>query len=229
MRGRVAGALLLSGAIVTAATPADTPPLGGMPTSNRSTPAVALAHASKRTRPIASGRSQIARTRPRASRYTTYEQLDRVASILALRPAHVWCSSEAEWRKDPLAKGDWGYVIVYEGPDDTAIVNPLICRAALAIPAAATDEPTGLEDWQLAIAALIITHESYHIRLWDLNGDEAAVECRAIRHFAVAMRLLGGSPALAARLLPWALAFHFRMGTLHAEYRSPHCKTPWPY
>jgi hypothetical protein len=167
---------------------------------------------------------------PPAAADTNYPELDHVASVLAMRPVQIDCPDQTDWNADSLAAHDWDYVIFYGGqPADSARVDPLICSGALAIPGAAAGQPTGLDDWQLAIAVLIIAHESYHLRKWSLNADEAAVECRAIRHFTTTVQLLGGTHALAERLLPWALAFHFRMAALHPEYRSPRCKPPWPY
>jgi hypothetical protein len=64
------------------------------------------------------------------------------------------------------------------------------------------------DDSTKALAVLTLVHESYHVRHWRWRLNEARVECQAIRHFRVGVRVLGGSQQLADQLFPLALTWH---------------------
>lgn len=147
-------------------------------------------------------------------------RLDALASKFAMRPVTIECLTEEE---DSTLSYAWGYTYLYW---DKAVVDAALCNAALAI---ADGAPEREPDWRMAVAVLVLVHESYHMRHWDLRHSEAAVECRAIRHTRVAMRLLGADERLADRLMPWALATHWRIGAVAPEYNSKTCKVPWPW
>ena len=78
------------------------------------------------------------------------------------------------------------------------------------------------DDSTKALAVLTLLHESYHVRHWAWRLDEARVECRAIRHFRVGVRVLGGSQELADRLLPYALAWDAEI-TMTPGYHLASC------
>jgi hypothetical protein len=81
------------------------------------------------------------------------------------------------------------------------------------------------DDSTKALAVLTLVHESYHVRHWRWRLDEARVECQAIRHFRVGVRVLGGSQELADRLLPLALSWHDELGR-DPLYRFASCRLP---
>jgi hypothetical protein len=149
--------------------------------------------------------------------------LEDVASHFALRPAEVRCPSTPEWVSDPIWDNDphpqraWGYTDMLR---DFIVIQPLLCAGAAAI----TD--TNVPAWQRATGALVLVHESFHLRRWKWRRSEAKVECRAIRHFEEGAELLGASAQLANDLLPYALAAHERMVRLYPAYRAPRCKLP---
>jgi len=158
-----------------------------------------------------------------ASAYDRPALLERVASVFAARPAEIRCPSVDEWIHDPIWGTDptqpraWGYTNMI---DDYSVLQPALCAGAEAIADASVPE------WERATGALVLVHESLHLRHWAHRRDEAKVECRAIRSFTYGAQLLGASPELANDLLPFALAAHDRMVRLYPEYRDPTCKLP---
>jgi hypothetical protein len=81
------------------------------------------------------------------------------------------------------------------------------------------------DDSAKALAVLALVHESYHVRHWRWRLNEARVECQAIRHFRVGVRVLGGSQQLADQLFPFALAWHNQITQNHAYYLAS-CQLP---
>ena len=69
-------------------------------------------------------------------------------------------------------------------------LTPLVCAGALAI----ADGRRATPPWQMALGALALIHEAYHLRIWNHRLDEGRVNCQAIRHFKVGV--------MAARWLP---------------------------
>jgi hypothetical protein len=160
---------------------------------------------------------------PRASAYERGLELERVASVFALREADVRCPSMGEWVGDPIwgtgptQPRAWAYTNMVK---DYIALHPALCAGALDV------SNSTLPGWQRAAGVLVLVHEAYHVRRWPGRWDEAKVECRAIRDFKKAVVLLGASRELANELLPWALAVHLRMGALFPEYRQRDCKLP---
>jgi hypothetical protein len=159
---------------------------------------------------------------PPASGYQRPAELERVASIFALREAEVRCPSNEEWIADPIWGGStsaraWGYTDMVAA---YIVLHPALCAGALAV----TD--TALPSWQRATGILVLVHEAYHLRRWAGRRSEGKVECQAIRHFTMGAERLGASPELANDLLPYALAAHQRMVTLFPNYRDRSCKLP---
>jgi hypothetical protein len=158
-----------------------------------------------------------------ASAYDKPPELQRVASIFAMRTAEVHCPTTDEWIHDPIwgaganPSRAWGYTDMV---NDFIVLHPALCAGALAVSDAAVPA------WQRATGVLVLVHEAYHMRLWASRRNEAKVECQAIRHFRTGARLLGASPELANDLLPFALAAHARMVRLFPEYNDPTCKVP---
>jgi hypothetical protein len=124
---------------------------------------------------------------PRAAAYERSNELERVASVFALRAAEVRCPSTDEWVADPIW-GDptqtraWAYTDMIH---EHIVMHPALCAGA-----AAVNDAT-LPLWQRATGALVLVHEAYHLRRWGGRWDEGRVECRAIRHFRVGAELLG--------------------------------------
>ena len=149
--------------------------------------------------------------------------IEQVASIFALRPVEVRCPTMEEWVTDPIwgtatnPQRAWGYTDMV---NDFSVIHPLLCAGAGAV----TD--TAVPAWQRATGALVLVHESYHLRHWSGRNGEAKVECQAIRHFRQSAELLGASAELANDLLPYGLAAHARMVRLYPNYRDQACKLP---
>lgn len=148
----------------------------------------------------------------------SYPELNRVATIFAMRDYKIQCAKPTE---DGTLEYAWGYTYEFW---DKAVVHQTLCDAMLAI---ARGQPA--EDWKMAIGVLALVHEAYHGRLWYWRASEAHVQCKAIRHFKVGVQLLGGSKELADRLMGWALMFHWRVGALNPQYHLASCKVPNPY
>lgn len=139
--------------------------------------------------------------------------MNRVASIFAMRPVTIACATP---ETDANLTDAWGYTYLTW---DFAVMRQELCDAL--------EHPTEL--WSEAVAVAVLVHESYHMRLWPLRANEAVVECRAIRHFKVGARLLGIPPDRVALLLPWALMEHWRLAALVPEYFQVDCKVPNPW
>ena len=158
-----------------------------------------------------------------ASAYERPGELERVASIFALRDAEVRCPSTDEWIGDPVwGNGPnparaWGYTDMI---GDYIVLHPALCAGALAVSDAT------LPLWQRATGVLVLVHEAYHLRRWSGRRSEAKVECQAIRHFKIGAERLGASQPLTNDLLAYALAAHERMVTLFPNYRDRKCKLP---
>jgi hypothetical protein len=81
------------------------------------------------------------------------------------------------------------------------------------------------DDSTKALAVLTLIHESYHVRHWAWRHNESRVECQAIRHFRVGVRVLGGTQQLADQLFPLALAWHNQIARNPAYYLAS-CAVP---
>jgi hypothetical protein len=160
---------------------------------------------------------------PAAWAYDRHPDLERAASVFALRPAEVRCPSTDEWIHDPIwgtgpnSSRAWGYTDMIS---EYIVLHPALCAGARAV-----SDPT-VPEWQRATGVLVLVHEAYHLRRWAGRRNEGKVECQAIRHFTSAAQQLGASAELANDLLPHALAAHARMVTLFPEYRDRSCKLP---
>ncbi len=150
--------------------------------------------------------------------FVTYPDLDRVATIFAMRPYSIHCPTPEGWELDPLSEIAWGYTALEW---DYAVLDPILCEAALDL---GIEESS--DDWVRALAAQVFAHETLHGRLWSHRANEAKVQCHAVRHSTVAMRLLGAREEEVQRLKPYALLFHWRLGRLVDEYFDPSCVVP---
>jgi hypothetical protein len=81
------------------------------------------------------------------------------------------------------------------------------------------------DDSTKALAVLTLVHESYHVRHWRWRLNEAHVECQAIRHFRVGVRVLGGSQQLADQLFPLGLSWHNQIAR-NPLYNLSSCDVP---
>lgn len=159
---------------------------------------------------------------PSLSRYLTHEELDELASRFAMRPYEIRCPTAEEWADDPWSPLAWGYTRLEWS---YAILDPFLCAAALDV----VDGSEAFPAWARALAVSVIVHESYHGRRWSGRANEALVECKAIRHWTVAMRLLGASEEIVDELKGWALAHHWRLVRLADEYHLESCGVPNPW
>lgn len=162
---------------------------------------------------LLAGQAQAASTSTRAP------ELEAVASQIAGQQLEVRCyiNDETDVDANPLA---WGYVYLYR---PVVYLDPTVCEGALAL---ARGEFKPL--YKLAIGALVLAHEAYHLKValpeWR-RGDEAQTECRAIKLVPQTLLALGASQDLAEAVLPWALAAHYKISTIE-EYNYPSCKVP---
>jgi hypothetical protein len=144
-----------------------------------------------------------------------YAELERVASIFAMQPVTLECSTPAE---DYNLYDAWGYVY---------LIFPVIHMGDYLCDAAAEIGQHGAGVTALAI--LVLTHEALHLRKqWSARGDEAKVECKAIRHFRVAAQMLGYTAEQATNLRAYALAFHWKLAARIPEYHLSGCQVPRP-
>lgn len=167
--------------------------------------------------------------------YYTDPALSKFATLVAMRKARIECPTWEEWGVDWVAdEGTLGYT--YADHWNFAVVGyhdgVSLCSAARSLAREGVPEEDGLYfDWdsKLALAALVVVHESYHLRRsWLSHNSERRTECKAIRHFKVTVQLLGGSPELAARLLPHGLRWHARIARPGTPYHDPRCVLPKP-
>lgn len=159
------------------------------------------------------------------SEYVTHPELDELATTFAMRPYSIHCPTLEAWEADPNADRAWGYTYLFW---DFAVLDPMLCDAALDVAgkdAGSVPSP----DWARALAVSVIVHEGYHGRLWHGRANEALVECKAVRHWTVAMRMLGVGEAAIAELNGWALALHWRLVRLNDLYYAPACGVPNPW
>lgn len=151
--------------------------------------------------------------------YQEFQNLDNLSTLIAGKPTSVHCVARKD---DTILRIAWGYKNWFV--DDHVTVDLGLCLNVEALLSG-----TPYEDWQAALGILVVTHESYHNRDWDMWGNEAVVECHAIRHWTTSAKILGVSEEDIARLKPWALAMHWRLVRKFPEYYLKSCKTPNPY
>jgi len=151
-------------------------------------------------------------------------KLAAVASVFAERPVRVKCYQPEELDA-PEGIGAWGYVNIPLAKARYMHVSDVMCNAARDVNG---DAPR----WQRALGVLVIVHEAYHLRRWGAAGDEAKVECRAIRHWRVGARLLGATEETVTELWPYAIAYHYRLTGYEdlwsddRPYYDPGCDVP---
>jgi hypothetical protein len=158
----------------------------------------------------------------------TYPELDRWASVFAMRQVSVQCPGPEAWGVDEVARDGWAYVPLgppMTAPASHAVAAPPVCGGALAVAGRVS-----AERWQMALGVLTLLHEAYHLRIWRHRLDEGRVNCQAIRHVKVGVRLLGGSRQLADDLLPYALSIYWRLAVKTPAYHWERCRVPgwWP-
>lgn len=154
---------------------------------------------------------------------TTYPQLDRLGSIMAMRPITVEC---ANWHDDGALAVAWGYTYLAWSK---VVVDERLCAAALG------DEPlfrtlAAADSDYVSFQALgikTIVHEAFHARHWRFRGDEGRVECQAIRHTNTAARILGRTEEQADALMPYALFWYWQTAQQIDGYGYTPCKAPF--
>lgn len=143
------------------------------------------------------------------------DSLSLTASVFAQQAVVVECNIPTE---DPILLEAWGYVYLWE----PVIHMPVyLCGAAANI----NSPEYGMS--RKALAVLVLIHESYHLRKsWSARGNEAKVECKAIRHFRVGAIMLGATPEYATQLRVYALQHHWRLAAKVPAYYRPDCRVP---
>jgi len=165
---------------------------------------------------------------PTAGSYYKHNKLNEVASWIAMRPVEVFCYLDDE-DEAPWTYGSWGYVDKPLGKQSYEALDFRLCEGAQNI------NDTNILKWQRALGVLALTHESYHLRRWGGAGDEAKVECKAIRHWRYTAQKFGATNEIIEDLWPLALALHYKL-TNYVDYDKnfnqirpyydPNCKVP---
>lgn len=161
-------------------------------------------------------------------------ELSKIVSAFALRPVKVECRTEVE---DPILVDAWGYVYVPTSKQRITFVRASACRGALDIATDAQCDPErGITvpevcstDFTKAIGAMVLVHEAYHLRRVPNNQNEAITECRAMRHYDVALRLLGATDVVMDRLMPIMLQQHAYLRARVPAYNWERCGFPERY
>lgn len=150
---------------------------------------------------------------------TTPPELNQVSSIFANgRAWPVYCvDTEDELAEGLLDEWSWGFT---EMALEYVVLRSDLC------PAAEHPEDETLSPYTRAIGVLALIHEAYHVRAWAWRWNESRVECQAIRHFRVGVKLLGGSQDTADELYPYALMFHYLIARPGGVYYWPACRVP---
>ncbi len=156
-----------------------------------------------------------------AAAWTDNTTLDETASWLAGRPVTVHCLSRAEEAADGTMAIAYGYVW-FNGtmPDDHMTVGHDICGPLLRW---LKDGVHNTVEWRLALAVMVLTHESGHLRGM---RDEAVTQCWAIRHVYYVARHLGFGEREARWIRNIALRIDASHNRNYPEYDLPGCKRP---
>jgi len=154
---------------------------------------------------------------PSVAAYDVPGELNAVAHVYSLGAGEVRCPSQAEWDDDWASSFSWAYTDVRR---DYTVLGPGACVGALGVGSA------NVPGWQQALGALVLAHESFHLRHWRFRRDEGKVECQALANFRNATRQLGATAAQAEDLYPYALAWHDYKVRLFPRYRDPNCVIP---
>jgi hypothetical protein len=154
---------------------------------------------------------------PAAWAYEVPERLNEVAHVYSQGVGEVRCPSEAEWDADFASSVGHAYTNVR---DDYTVLSPAVCEGALGVGS------PDVAAWQQALGALVLVHESFHLRHWRFRRNEGKVECQALVYFQEGAERLGASPAQARDLYPYALALHRWQVSLFPQYRDPACVLP---
>lgn len=151
-------------------------------------------------------------------------ELSQLASVFANRYVKVQCETTEENPQLGI-NGAWGYVFVPTSQQGVTYVWDEACKGALAI---ASDDPV-VTDYMKVNGIETIVHEAYHLRRVKGNQDEALTECRAMRHYDIAFRLMGASEKVLDRLMPLALLDHWRFRARIPRYNRKGCDMPLRY
>lgn len=160
--------------------------------------------------------------------FAQYHSINSTASWLALRKVSVHCLTPEEARSD-YAMVIWGADAYVEGavdyygrwhPKDFTVFNYGICETLIAL----SEGKAGQYSLsQLALALMVLTHESGHLRGHRWSESEAETQRWALRHVVYTAKRFGiGEPA--ARLILYhAIKLH---NQLSDDYKHPNCAHP---
>ena len=144
--------------------------------------------------------------------WTQSSRADEATAWLAQREAYVHCSTVEETENDAVLQVALAYV---EKGKNYTVYRYGICETI--------DHPENYLPPEVALAVLVMTHESGHLRDW--SWSEGRTERWALRHFVVATQITLQYTEFQARsLLRYAVAEH---NALPEDYRPPGCSAPW--
>jgi len=163
--------------------------------------------------------------------------LNNVSTSFASRSVTIDCRSAEE---DGTFNYAWGYVKIPLEKQKKAYIFDEACTGALDIK---NNDPKST-DFMKSIGAAVIVHESYHLRITKGNLSEARTECRAMRHYDIALAKLGATQEVMDKLMPIMLINHWRLRAITEHlnrqpvniifgrvpsYHQPNCQMPLRY
>jgi len=160
-----------------------------------------------------------------AQLFATYPQVDQIASWLAMRKVEIHCLDKAEAYEDPvIASGAEAYVVGWVDergnwhPYNYAVLNEGYCELLLEV----NYDP--MLRGKIALAILILTHESGHLRGHKWSAFEDKTQCWTMRHFGYVAQKLGYTdPEILLSLKQYAIYWHLR---LPSNYHLESCVLP---
>lgn len=157
--------------------------------------------------------------------YYSNETLNKAATIFAMRDVSANCYSPTE-NGSPDLQDAWGYVDIPTSAQSFMHIDEELCNDAINI------NDNTIDPEMRALSVLVIVHESYHLRNWGASGNEAKVECKAIRHWKYGAHFIGATNETIKELFPYALILHYRETQLFDyttgkfPYYDPSCVVP---
>lgn len=174
-----------------------------------------------------------------ASAWYAHPNLSKVASTFANRNVRVVCMGTEEDPEKVLGTYAWGYTYIPTSKEKYTYIYEKLCAGALAI---ASNDPN-VSDFYKAVGTATIVHEAYHLKRTRWNQNEAVTECRAMRHYDYALRMLGATDEQMKVLMPIMLIDSWRLrawseedshrsgpfGLTSPSYNRPGCDMPSRY
>ncbi|HSE45105.1 MAG TPA: hypothetical protein VLA89_07225 [Gemmatimonadales bacterium] len=160
--------------------------------------------------------------------YMTTPEMNALSSWLAQRQVEVHCLTQDESDEDlTIALGALAYVegwLDLKGnwhPFRTTVFASGLCETLWTMQGG---DFSSYSNHDMALAALVLTHESGHLRGHRWSADEAKTECWAIRHVGYVLARIGVEQPLRQELVREAVAIH--NDELAEGYQLPGCVLP---